>query len=122
MLKLSPDLDLRAIPVIADLLTRHQVDGLIATNTTLDREPVADHRFARESGGLSGLALAERSRETLAAFHRELGDSIPIISVGGIDSAAEAKRRFEGGARLIQLYTGLIYRGPGLVTDIVRSL
>jgi len=121
-LKLSPDLDPRAVPGLAEILRRHAIDGLIATNTTLDRDPVRDHRFAAESGGLSGAALRERSREVLAAFYRELGDEIPIISVGGIDSVEEARLRFDLGARLIQLYTGLIYRGPGLVNRIARSL
>lgn len=121
-LKLSPDLDPRAIPSIANLLTRHHVDGLIATNTTLDREAVAGHRFAQEAGGLSGAALRERSLEVLSGFYRELGDEIPVISVGGIDSVEEARRRFDAGAKLIQLYTGLIYHGPGLVNRIVRSL
>ena len=121
-LKLSPDLDPRAVPALADSLRRHSIDGLIATNTTLDREAVSGHRLAAESGGLSGAALSERSREVLSAFYRELGDEIPIISVGGIDSVDEARLRFELGASLIQLYTGLIYRGPGLVKRIAESL
>ncbi len=121
-LKLSPDLDPRAVPALADILRRHAVDGLIATNTTLDRGPVSGHRFAAEAGGLSGAALRERSREVLSAFFRELGDEIPIISVGGIDSVDEARLRFELGASLIQLYTGLVYRGPGLVRRIARAL
>ena len=121
-LKLSPDLDRRAVPALADILRCHAVDGLIATNTTLDREPVSGHRLAAEAGGLSGAALRERSREVLSAFARELGGEIPIISVGGIDSVAEARLRFELGASLIQLYTGLIYRGPGLVNRIAESL
>jgi len=121
-LKLSPDIDARAVPGLAEILRRHGIDGLIATNTTLDRDPVRGHRHAAESGGLSGAALRERSREVLAAFYRELGDDIPIVSVGGIDSVEEALQRFELGARLIQLYTGLIYRGPGLVSRIARAL
>ena len=121
-LKLSPDLDKKAIPVIAELLRRYQVDCLIATNTTLDRTPVEGHRFAAEAGGLSGIAVREHSRDVLSGFYRELGEDIPIISVGGIDSAEEARHRFDAGARLVQLYTGLIYRGPGLVNRIVRSL
>lgn len=121
-LKLSPDLDPRAIPAIADTLRRHRVDCLIATNTTLDRGPVQGHRLAAESGGLSGAALCERSREVLQAFARELQGDLPIISVGGIDSVEEARLRLELGASLIQLYTGLIYRGPGLVSRIARSL
>ena len=121
-LKLSPDLDPRAIPEIADTLRRHRVDCLIATNTTLDRGPVEGHRLAAENGGLSGAALCERSREVLEAFARELRGELPIISVGGIDSVEEARLRLELGASLIQIYTGLIYRGPGLVNRIARSL
>jgi dihydroorotate dehydrogenase len=121
-LKLSPDLDQKSIPVIADLLRKYSVDGLIATNTTVTRDQVQGHRLAKETGGLSGAALRDKSREILAAFYRVLGDDIPIISVGGIDSAEEARIRFELGAKLIQIYTGLIYRGPGLVNSIARSL
>jgi len=121
-LKLSPDLDPRAIPALAEILRRHAIDGLIATNTTLDRGTLDGHRLAAEAGGLSGAALCERSREVLSSFHDELGDDIPIISVGGIDSVEEARLRFELGASLIQLYTGLIYRGPGLVKRIAGSL
>lgn len=122
LVKLSPDLDESAIPVIAAILRNYAVDGMIATNTTVARDVVAGHRLANESGGLSGAALRDKSRQVLAEFYRELGDDIPIISVGGIDSAEEAKLRFELGAKLIQLYTGLIYRGPGLVNAIARSI
>ena len=121
-LKLSPDLDPQAVPVISGLLRKYAVDGLIATNTTVSRETIKDHRFAAETGGLSGAALRDRSRQILGAFHHELGDDIPIISVGGIDSAKEASLRFELGAKLVQIYTGLIFRGPGLVGEIARSL
>ena len=121
-LKLSPDLDLKAIPALAGLLQKHAIDALIATNTTVSRDAVKDHRLAAETGGLSGAALRDLSRKILREFYRELGDDIPIISVGGIDSAEEAGIRFELGAKLIQLYTGLIFRGPGLVNNITRSL
>jgi dihydroorotate dehydrogenase len=121
-IKLSPDLEQQAIPAIADLLRKYSVDGLIATNTTVTRDGVRGHRQADENGGLSGAALRDKSRQLLIDFYQELGDDIPIISVGGIDSAEEAKLRFELGAKLIQLYTGLIYRGPGLVNTIARSL
>ena len=121
-LKLSPDLDQKAIPAIAGILRKHGVDGLIATNTTITRDGVQDHAKSAENGGLSGAALRDRSRQVLNDFYRELGDDIPIISVGGIDSVEEANVRFELGAKLIQLYTGLIYRGPGLVNAIARSL
>jgi dihydroorotate dehydrogenase len=120
--KLSPDLDRDAIPVIADLLRKYAVDGVIATNTTVSRDGVQGHKLSDQNGGLSGSALRDKSRQLLRDFYRELGDDIPIISVGGIDSVEEAKLRFELGAKLIQLYTGLIYRGPGLVKTIARSL
>ena len=121
-LKLSPDLDTQAIPLIADVIRKHRVDGLIVSNTTLSRESVDGHRFAAEAGGLSGAALRDLAREMLRLFHHELGQDIPIISVGGIDSAAEARVRLELGAKLVQIYTGLIYRGPRLVTEIARAL
>ena len=121
-IKLSPDLEHQAIPAIADLLRKYSIDGLIATNTTVSRDGVQEHRQADENGGLSGAALRDKSRQLLIDFYQQLGDDIPIISVGGIDSAEEAKLRFELGAKLIQLYTGLIYRGPGLVNTIARSL
>ncbi|MDH3387348.1 MAG: quinone-dependent dihydroorotate dehydrogenase [Gammaproteobacteria bacterium] len=121
-LKLSPDLDPGTIPGIAQILRKYGIDGLIATNTTVARDGVKDLALAAETGGLSGAALRDRSRQILSAFYEELGDDIPIISVGGIDSVEEAKMRFELGARLIQLYTGLIYQGPGLVSAISRSL
>ena len=121
-IKLSPDLEHQAIPAIADLLRKYSVDGLIATNTTVTRDGVQGHRQADENGGLSGAALRDKSRQLLIDFYQQLGDDIPIISVGGIDSAEEAKLRFELGAKLIQLYTGLIYRGPGLVKTIAGSL
>ncbi len=121
-LKLSPDLDHRAIAGIAGLLRKHAVDCLIATNTTIARDNVVGQPHALEGGGLSGLALRDKSREVLSKFYQELGDDIPIISVGGIDSAEEASLRLELGAKLVQIYTGLIYRGPGLVGEIARAL
>lgn len=121
-IKLSPDLEQKAIPGIAELLRKYSVDGLIATNTTISRDTVKKHRLRGEKGGLSGAAMRDQSRQILTAFHEQLGDDIPIISVGGIDSAEEARLRFELGAKLIQVYTGLIYRGPGLINTIARSL
>ena len=120
--KLSPDIDARALPALAAILLEQRVDALIATNTTLARDGVEGLRHADEAGGLSGAALRDRSRAVLAGLHRELGDRIPIISVGGIDSPEEAGERFRLGAKLVQLYTGLIYEGPGLVPRIAGSL
>lgn len=121
-LKVSPDLDDKAIPVISDLLRRYQIDALIATNTTLDRSRVAGHPVAKQTGGLSGAPLRDKSRHILQLFHQNLPGDIPIISVGGIDSAQEAQTRLSLGASLVQVYSGLIYKGPGLVADIGKSL
>ena len=119
-LKISPDMDDDAIPVIADLLKKHHIDALIATNTTLDRSLVQGHRNAAEAGGLSGEALCLKSRQVLSQFHRELQDDIPIISVGGIITADEVQLRMQLGASLVQLYTGLIYQGPKLVREAAQ--
>ena len=119
-LKISPDMDDDAIPVIADLLKKHHIDALIATNTTLDRSLVQGHRNAAEAGGLSGEALCLKSRLVLSQFHRELQDDIPIISVGGIITADEVQLRMQLGASLVQLYTGLIYQGPKLVREAAQ--
>ena len=121
-LKIAPDLDHRAIAGIARLLHKYSVDCLIATNTTLSRNGVEEQAHAGESGGLSGLALRDKSREVLSAFYAELAEDIPIVSVGGIDSADEAKLRLEMGAKLVQIYSGLIYRGPALVSEIAAAL
>jgi len=116
-LKVAPDLDDDAIPVIAELLKKHQIDALIATNTTLDRSLVRGHANAIQAGGLSGEALRQKSRDLLSQFHQVLQGEIPIISVGGINSAEEVRLRMQLGASLVQLYTGLIYQGPKLVRE-----
>lgn len=121
-LKISPDLDDKAIPIISDLLKRYSIDGLIATNTTLDRKNVTGHPLAAQAGGLSGVPLREKSQQILQSFHQNLQGEIPIISVGGIDSAAEAQTRLSLGASLVQIYSGLIYRGPRLVATIGKSV
>ncbi len=121
-LKVAPDLDDRAIPVIAELMIKHRVDGLIATNTTLDHSLVNDHALAAEAGGLSGEPLCQKSRNVLSAFHQALQGEIPIISVGGIMSAGEAQMRLKLGASLVQLYSGLIFQGPGLVREIAQAV
>ncbi len=121
-LKVAPDLTPDQIGVIADLLHAYGIDALIATNTTLDRSTVLGHPLAGEAGGLSGAALKDKSRDILVRFHRLLGDDIPIISAGGIDSPEEARLRLELGASLIQIYSALIYEGPGLIRDILYNL
>jgi dihydroorotate dehydrogenase len=121
-LKISPDLDHQAIEPIADLLVKNNIDALIATNTTLDRSVIANHPLANEAGGLSGEALKDLSRQTLNSFSLVLQGQIPIISAGGIDSAKEAQLRIDLGASLVQIYSALIYQGPGLVKDISKSI
>lgn len=120
--KVAPDLADAQIEVIAGLLRRHRIDALIATNTTLSREGLAGERHAGEAGGLSGAPLKALSTAVIARFARELAGAIPIIGVGGIASAADAQEKLDAGASLVQFYTALVYRGPTLVSDIVRGL
>ncbi len=121
-LKIAPDLTPESIKPIADLLVTYQIDGLIATNTTLDREFVKGHQHAAEAGGLSGLALKVKSRDILVQFQQHLQGEIPIISAGGIDGGEEAKKRIQLGAQLIQVYSALIYKGPALINQILKNL
>ena len=95
---------------------------MIATNTTLDRKAISGHPLAAEAGGLSGEALTEKSRQILYLFHQRLGEELPIISAGGIASAEEAQLRLDLGAKLIQIYSALIFHGPGLVRNITKSI
>jgi len=121
-LKVAPDLDREQIRIISGLLHDYGIDALIATNTTLDRSPVAGHPLAAEAGGLSGEALKDRARDILVQFRQQLGDDIPIISAGGIDGPEEARLRLELGASLIQVYSALIYEGPGLIRRILGAI
>jgi len=121
-LKIAPDLDHRAIKPIAGLLHQYHIDALIATNTTLDRSTISGHPMASEAGGLSGSALTDKSRDILYQFHQQLQEDIPIISAGGIDSPQEAQLRLDIGAKLVQVYSALIYQGPGLITRIAKHI
>ncbi len=120
--KLAPDLDEPAIAAAAEAFLRHRVDGVIATNTTIDREGVAGLRHADETGGLSGAPVKARATMVLARLHEHLGDRIPLIGVGGILGTADAREKLAAGARLVQVYTGLVYRGPALVKELVEAL
>jgi dihydroorotate dehydrogenase len=122
VVKIAPDLDRTGIEAIARLLVRHRIDGVIATNTTIARDAVAGQRHADESGGLSGRPLREQSTAVVRMLAKALDGALPIIGVGGIFSGADAREKLDAGATLIQLYTGLIYRGPGLVAECVRAL
>jgi dihydroorotate dehydrogenase len=120
--KVAPDLEPKEIDAIADALLRHGIDGVIATNTTVARDGVAGRRHADESGGLSGAPLRERSDRVIARLRCALGTGVPIIGVGGVMSADDARAKRAAGADLVQLYTGFIYRGPTLVTETARAL
>ena len=120
--KVAPDLDLAQIEVVADALLAHRIDGVIATNTTLSRALVAGFAGSDEAGGLSGAPLTRAADAVVAALYRRLGDRVPIIGVGGIMNGADATARRAAGARLVQVYTGLIYRGPALVSECARAL
>ncbi len=121
-LKIAPDLSDDEIVQICDSLVRHNIDGVIATNTTLDRSIVKGMKYADEVGGLSGRPIQQRSTEVIRRVHKELDDKLPIIGVGGIDSFVAAKEKMMAGAKLVQVYSGFIYHGPGLVKDIVKNL
>lgn len=120
-LKIAPDLDETQIRHIADALKRHGMEGVIATNTTLSRDAVKNHPLAQEQGGLSGAPLLHASNQVIRQLRSELGPGMPIIGVGGVMSGEDAKAKISAGADLVQIYTGLIYRGPGLVLDAVRA-
>lgn len=120
LVKLAPDLDDHAIGELLQVCAEQGIAGVIATNTTIARSGIApvDAATASEPGGLSGRPLRERAREVVRFIHRETGGSLPVIGVGGILDADDAVRMFDAGARLVQLYTGLVFRGPDLVREI----
>ena len=120
--KIAPDLDAGRIASIAGLLRRHRVEAVIATNTTTARDGVAGLRHADEAGGLSGAPATERSTRIVQELSRALHGEIPVIGVGGIMSGADARGKIAAGASLVQLYTGLVYRGPALVRECVAEL
>ena len=120
--KIAPDLDPEQVQVIALTLKRHAMDGVVATNTTLSREAVKGMRFAEEAGGLSGAPVLEASNRVITQLRSALGTGFPIIGVGGVMSAADAVSKITSGADVVQIYTGLIYSGPGLVTDAARAI
>ena len=121
LVKLAPDLTESELDDAVDVILRTRMDGIIATNTTLERGELRS-KYRDEAGGLSGSPLRARSEAVLCQIVKRVEGKIPVISVGGIMCPEDAKRRLDMGAALIQLYTGLIYRGPGLLNAIVTSL
>ena len=120
--KIAPDLDDAQIALIAATLQRQRIDGVIATNTTLDRTAVQGQPNADEAGGLSGAPLLQASNRVITQLRAALGKRFPIIGVGGVMSAADARSKLDAGADLVQIYTGLIYHGPALVGEVARAL
>jgi dihydroorotate dehydrogenase len=120
-LKIAPDLEAGQIIDIADALRRHRIDAVIATNTTLGREGVESSPLAAEAGGLSGGPLFEKSTAVIHSLARALAGELPIIAAGGITSGARARAKIDAGAALVQIYSGLIYRGPQLVVECIEA-
>ena len=120
--KIAPDLDDAELPRIADALVASEIDAVIATNTTVARDAVAGLRHAAETGGLSGAPLAARATEVVGLLARHLQGVLPVIGVGGIMSGDDAVEKIAAGAALVQLYTGIIYRGPALVGECRRAI
>lgn len=122
VLKIAPDLSVEQIHEIADLLMQHKMDGVIASNTTLSRDAVLGLKYADEAGGLSGAPVRELSTLLIRELAKRLQGSLPIIGVGGILSGQDAQEKMAAGAELVQIYSGLIYQGPGLVHDVCRAV
>ncbi|MDP2852178.1 MAG: quinone-dependent dihydroorotate dehydrogenase [Gallionella sp.] len=120
-LKIAPDLDAGQVANIADALKRHRIDAVIATNTTLGREGVETSPLAAETGGLSGGPLFEKSTAVIRSLAQALARELPIIAAGGITSGKRARAKLEAGAALVQIYSGLIYRGPQLVAECIEA-
>ncbi|MBS0596579.1 MAG: quinone-dependent dihydroorotate dehydrogenase [Burkholderiaceae bacterium] len=121
-LKIAPDLDESQVQAIADALRQHAIEGVIATNTTLARDAVQGLPHAGEAGGLSGAPVREASNRVIRQLRAALGKDFPIIGVGGILSGADAVAKIEAGADAVQIYTGLIYKGPALVHEVAQAL
>lgn len=120
-IKVAPDLTDDQIKDVAESLLANNMDALIATNTTLSRDAVKGMNHAEEAGGLSGEPVKEQSTRVIGEFYKHLKDQIPIIGVGGISSAQDAKDKLDAGASLVQIYTGFIYQGPKLIKEIINE-
>lgn len=121
-LKIAPDLTREQVVEIADLLMQHQIDGVIATNTTLARDMVKGMKNSEETGGLSGAPVRNQSTIVIQQLSQQLQNALPIIGVGGVSSGADAVEKIAAGASLVQVYSGLIYKGPALVHDVCKAL
>ncbi len=122
VLKIAPDLESNQIDHIAKSLIKYQIDGLAATNTTINRPKVGSHALSAETGGLSGAPLTPLATDCIHAFRQRLQGEVAILGSGGILSATDAQEKLEAGADALQIYTGFIYKGPKLIREIVQSL
>ncbi|SFN08174.1 quinone-dependent dihydroorotate dehydrogenase [Marinobacter pelagius] len=120
--KIAPDMDDTGIRFVANALLDTGLDGVIATNTTISRDAVAGHRHADEAGGLSGDPVREASLRVIQGLYAELGERLPIIGVGGITDGESAAEKVRAGAKLVQIYTGFIYKGPALIKEAVEAI
>ena len=121
-LKIAPDLEQNDIKLIADLLVEFKIDAIIATNTTIVRDAVQELEFGKEAGGLSGAPVRQVSTEVVRSLKEYLGHAIPIVGVGGIMTGKDAQEKLTAGASLVQIYSGLIYRGPKLISECAATL
>jgi dihydroorotate dehydrogenase len=120
--KIAPDMDSDAVAQVAQTLLAQNIDGVIATNTTIGREGVETFETSQETGGLSGFPVRDKSTRVISALYSELGDKLPIIGVGGITDGASAAEKIKAGAKLVQVYSGFIYRGPALIGEAARAI
>lgn len=120
--KIAPDMDHDAIVQVAQSLVNQNIDGVIATNTTIGREGVEAFETSKETGGLSGLPVRDKSTRVIRVLHEELGDKLPIIGVGGISDGESAAEKIKAGAKLVQVYSGFIYQGPALVREAAAAI
>lgn len=120
--KIAPDQSSEALVELAEVLMKNQIDGVIATNTTVSRVGVENHRHGGEQGGLSGAPLESKATAVISELAKTLDGALPIVGVGGIGSAADAARKMAAGASLVQIYSGFIYRGPGLIMEMAEGM
>lgn len=121
VIKIAPDVNEDYISSISNVLIKNKVDGVIATNTTIDKSLIEGLTFSNEEGGLSGRPLLDKSNKIISRFYMELKDEIPIIGVGGIDGSVSAKQKIQSGAKLVQLYSSFIYQGPSVLKSVIKA-
>ncbi|MGE3318751.1 MAG: quinone-dependent dihydroorotate dehydrogenase [Candidatus Berkiella sp.] len=122
LVKIAPDLSMAELQALLDDLLSLKIEGIIATNTTIERSSNLQNSYAKETGGLSGEPLFERSTNMIRSIYQQVGDGLPIVAVGGIMTPEQAKAKLAAGAKLIQIYSGLIFQGPGLIKNILNTL